>query len=274
MMRRAQPWLGTLVDIRILDELPPPALHAAFQAAFSVVQEVHECMSFHAADSDISRFNRAAAGDILPLHAHTATVLAAAQRLCEMSAGIFDVRIASRLADYAFLPVAAEQSVPRFETACPAYHLSDQQSIQKLRDDWLDVGGIAKGYAVDKAIAALQAYGIQHACVNAGGDLRVLGTHEIAIRDPQQPERMAKKLQLSDQALATSATYFSQKKHAGEACSALFDARSGDTLQSRHSYSVIAQHCMLADGMTKIIAATHDAQHPCLGLFNARALIV
>jgi len=274
MNRRAQPWLGTLVDISILDALPESLLQAAFQAAFGVVRDVHDCMSFHSDASDIARFNRAAVGAKIKLSPHTFSVLNLAQELNQVTAGIFDVRIASRLAACDFLPHSASTPLPEYQSGQQAYELLNDGQIKKLRNDWLDVGGIAKGYAVDQAILVLQNFGIQHACVNAGGDIRVLGQHEIAIRDPQQPTAMAKKMLLQDQAMASSATYFSQKKWRGEWHSALFDGRDGRSLHAARSYSVLAPCCMLADGLTKLLAATQDARHPCLETYQAKAFIL
>ena len=274
MKRRAQPWLGTLVDVSILDEMPEATLQAAFQAAFAVIREVHEAMSFHASTSDISRFNHAAPGDTLRMHPHTIQVLTAAQTLSQLTEGVFDIRTGSCLAACAFLPHPDHATIPTYEAGQQAYLLRQDGLVQKLRDDWLDVGGIAKGYAVDQAIAALQEVGIRNAYVNAGGDLRVLGRHEIAIRDPQQPTRMAHTVVLEDQALATSAMYFSRREIDGTVQSALFDGRTGVSLNSTKSYSVMASCCMLADGLTKFVAATQESNHPCFDACDAQAYIV
>ena len=272
MMRRAQPWLGTLIEISLPGTLPQPSLHAGFEAAFEVMAAVHHAMSFHAPGSDISRFNRAATGAVLRLSPHTATVLRAALEMQQASGGIFDIRLASRLAACAMLP--SPEVPPVFEPGQQAYRFLDALCVEKLRNDWLDVGGIAKGYAVDAALAVLQQQGISDAVVNAGGDVRVMGQHRIQLRDPQQPWQAAGDILVSDQALATSAMYFSQQTVQGQAGSALFDGRSGVSLSSSHSYSVLADTCMVADALTKILAATGDAAHSCLARFQAKALIL
>jgi len=271
MRQRAQPWLGTLVSICIPDTLPEPNIHAGFQAAFRAVQEVHQCMSFHADDSDIRRFNRAVSGEVIIIQPHTATVLQAALQLHELSAGIFDIRLASRLAAQALLP-AGDMAIPEFVPGHYAYRFVDSCQIQKLRADWIDTGGIAKGYAVDVAFAALQQHGITQAIVNAGGDIRVGGQHVIAIRDPLQPQRLARQVTLCDQAIATSASYYTRAGDA--ACSALFDGRSGLPVNSLQSVSVIARECLWADALTKVVAATANPQHDSLVAFEAQALIL
>lgn len=274
MKRRAQPWLGTLVEIGIAGDFSESALLALFETGFGAIRQIHELMSFHAAGSDVARFNRAAAGGTLEIDAHTYHVLDAALRLQVASNGLFDVRVASRLAAWDYLP--AESPIPPWQPQQIAYRLLPASRVQKLRDDWLDLGGIAKGYAVDHALRALRQCGVRQACVNAGGDLRVIGPEPMPVwlRDPQQPQHMARQLHLQNQALATSATYFSARQRDGQALSALVHGVSGAAIVSRHSYSVLAPSCLWADALTKVVAASGDAQHPCLAQFRAEAFII
>lgn len=280
MMRRAQPALGTLVDIGISDMLDHEQTREAFRSGFAVIHEIHQLMSFHVEDSDIGRYNRAAIGDVIHIHAHTAAVLAAASHLSAMSEGLFDIRVGSRLVELGYLPApanCANQSrfAVRRESGVQSYRLLPDGQVKKLGSDWLDVGGIAKGYAVDCAIAVLQALDIQHACVNAGGDLRVLGQgHAVVIRDPQIPQMMAKQLILNDRAMATSASYFSGKVVDGIEVSALVDGSTGRAITADRSYTVLAPACIWADALTKVVAASSNAGHPCLSHFGAEAFII
>ncbi len=279
MKRRAQPALGTLVEISIADEpadaLDDEQMQAAFQAGFAAIHAIHNLMSFHAPDSDISRYNRAAVGTLIDIHTHTATVLTAAQAMYLQSDGLFDVRVARQLVAWDFLPAPVTMVTDADKAAGEMYSLPSATQILKQADDWLDVGGIAKGYAVDCAIAALQACGVQHACVNAGGDLRVLGQAQtVYIRDPQDPQRMAGQVELMGKALATSASYFSRKNVAGHLRSALLHPVSGQSIVNAHSYTVIAPRCLWADALTKLVAASGNAQHPCLRLYEAEAFII
>ena len=278
MQRRAQPWLGTLVEINISDDLPEPVLQQAFQAAFAAIAQIHGLMSFHAATSDVSRINQAAIGSQLMLHPHTYTVIAAALKLCEASAGLFDIRVAGQLAQWGYLPLLEQShsAVLPYQAHQIAWRLIPNHVIEKCRDDWLDLGGIAKGYAVDQAILALQNLGVQQAWVNAGGDLRVMGEQviEIAIRDPGAPQVMAGTVSVSNQALATSGIYFSAAQHGEQQVSALVHGGSGSALLECRSISVRAPECLWADALTKVVAASGDAKHACLDLFSAEAFII
>lgn len=278
MQRRAQPWLGTLVEISISDDLAVPVLQQAFQAGFAAIAQIHALMSFHAPDSEVSRINRAIVGSQLTLNPHTYTVIAAALKLCEASAGLFDIRVAGQLTQWGYLPLPenASTEVLPYQAQAIAWRLLPDYRLEKCRNDWLDLGGIAKGYAVDQAILALQEAGIAQACVNAGGDLRVIGAQalEIAIRDPGAPNTMAGSVSVCNQALATSASYFSAKQYGEQQVSALLHGGSGAALTAPHSVSVRAPECLWADALTKVVAASGDAQHPCLHLFSAEAFII
>jgi thiamine biosynthesis lipoprotein len=148
--------------------------------------------------------------------------------------------------------------------------------VTKRSEGWIDLGGIAKGYAVDAAIEALERAGVRSACVNAGGDLRVLGDvpFDISIRDPRDPVAMALSMSVRNAALATSGAYFSRHLIDGELRSALIDGRNAAALIDEFSVTVEAPTCMVADALTKVVAATRDAEHPLLARYAARARII
>ncbi|WP_295749448.1 FAD:protein FMN transferase [Undibacterium sp.] len=277
MKRRAQPWLGTLVEISIGDELSEAALNRAFQAAFSVLAQIHMLMSYQYHDSDVSHINDAPVGARLVIHPHTYQVIKAALQLAELSAGLFDIRVAANLVAWEYLPHRLD-SPPAlaYQAQQQAWRLMSNNRIEKQRLDLLDLGGIAKGYAVDQAILALQQAGVQNACVNAGGDLRVIGDEaiEVAIRDPHAPAKMAQTILLKNQAMATSGSYFSARMHAQQQVSALVHGRTGAPLIAVGSVSVRAPLCIWADALTKVVAASSDAQHPSLTNFAADAFII
>ena len=140
----------------------------------------------------------------------------------------------------------------------------------------IDLGGIAKGYAVDAAINALQALGVASACVNAGGDLRVFGenAYPVMIRDPRAPTQIAVRIELKNAALATSGSYFSQKTVLGHKRSALVNCESGNAIVDSVSATVQAANCMTADALTKLVLLSADPRHPLLQQFGATAFII
>lgn len=282
MIRRAQPWLGTLVEISVADDLAPgePRTGMAINAAFAAIALVHRKMSFHDPASDVSAINRLAVGESIAVDAGTATVLRCAAVLEETSAGIFNIACGEQLAAWGYLPQPLAPAVPTPDAPAPLQRtvivIDADDKARRTRAGWIDLGGIAKGYAVDAAVAVLQAHGIASGCVNAGGDLRAFGkrTFAVSVRDPRILTKVGRTLELREQALATSACYFSRRDIDGVPHSALIDGTDGGPVVAHTSASVLAPSCMLADCLTKIVMATGDADHPVLARFGATAFII
>lgn len=225
--RRARPLLGTLVEVGIQGDLPVGA-----QAALAAVQAVHQWMSAHDPDSDIGRFNRSDEGRAMPVHPWTAAVLRLAQELHEYSEGVFDV--------------AQGSGAWRLDPSDDGHQL-----IRLDRTTRLDLGGLAKGWAVDCAVAALSSAGGAAFWVNAGGDLRSQG---IAVPVWLRDERTGGTrpwITVCDGAVATS-------HFARDARSALH-GRAGAT-----HVSVAAPQCAWADGLTKVLAVLGSPEHPLM----------
>ncbi len=202
-MRRARPLLGTLVEIAA-EGLPDSSLDRAVNAAFSAVELVHKLMSFHDPDSDLSRLNRHAAIEPVEVHPWTAGVIRRALALFHATDGLFDCAIGAELMRWELLPdhgLAAARS-----GKLSAVRLVSKHSIVFDAPVAIDLGGIAKGFAVDRAVAVLRRHGVPTAVVNAGGDLRGFGqtAYPIHIRDPLDPSVLQPAGSLRNGAIATS----------------------------------------------------------------------
>jgi thiamine biosynthesis lipoprotein len=114
----------------------------------------------------------------------------------------------------------------------------------------VDLGGIAKGYALDCAIGRLRESGVERALIDAGGDVAAFGPAvTIGIRDPRDPGRCALTLSLQEAALASSGRYFTADSHA---C-ALLDGRSRAPYRAGGAVSVRAPDGISADALTKVV---------------------
>ncbi|MBA5639590.1 FAD:protein FMN transferase [Duganella sp. LX20W] len=276
MIRRAQPWLGTMVEITVADAaLAPDDAQQAVTQAFAQVALVHRLMSFHDSASDVARLNLAWASDTLAVHPHTWQVLHLAQQVADQSDGIFNIACAPRLVDWECLP-APQADLPAYRPGVTVLRCEANNMVRKAAPGWVDLGGIAKGYAVDLAIEALCAAGVTSACVNAGGDLRAIGDAPwpVTIRDPRALARAGARITIRNEALATSANYFTARQHAGRTISALVDGRDGMPITDGASVSVRAASCAVADALTKVVLASGDREHPALRAMNATALII
>lgn len=273
-MQACRPLLGTYVEIRI-GHSRADGEFVALDRAFQAIMLVQSLMSVHEATSDISQLNRSAHLQPMSVHPWTYQVLERAMQIHRESDGLFDCNVARRLVEWGLLPatvVANEHSGASM--ADLVFH--DDGRIGARRRLSLDLGGIAKGFAVDKAAEALKAEGVEWAVVNAGGDLRVVGDVEesIHVRDPGNPSKLHMLGTLKDGAAATSGSYFSTQLASLPNVSALVNPRTGLPLVSGKSYSVIAPDCMTADALTKVLALSGNGAHPCFEKFKAHAVIL
>lgn len=264
-MQRAQPWLGTLVDIAASGS-DPGALPAAIDRAFARVASIHTTMGFHDTASELSQVNRNAARDWVTLSADLARVLAAACEFAAASDGVFDPGIAPWLVASGQLPCHdgfANHATPDWR----AIEL-DGDRVRFSQPLLLDLGGIAKGYAVDAALAVLHDAGLASARVNAGGDLARFGdtAASVRVRHPLYPTQMLQLADLQTGAVATSAGYYQS------GASPLRHPRSGAELCRHDSISVLAPDCMTADALTKIVAAEPARAPALLARYQAQAL--
>ncbi len=259
-IRRARPWLGTLVDIRI-DGMQVPAALRAIEAAFAEIASVHRLMSFHESGSDLERLRLTPLGSVVRVNARTFEVLKCCLRIAAASAGVFDPAVAGTQALRGALPVPASAFVP---DACASWRdidLLDGERVRLRKPLWIDLGGIAKGYAVDRAIDVLRAHGVSQACVNAGGDLRVYGPFLESMHVCTADGVVFPALELADAALATSSAEGGQHLH----------GVSGEAIGDGITVSVAASRCMVADALTKVVLADQKVARSVLDVFDAQA---
>jgi thiamine biosynthesis lipoprotein len=273
-IERARPLLGTIVAVRVHGVAVRRA-HRAIERAFAMLAEIHRLMSFQEAASDVSRINRAAVLGPVVVHAHTYRVLAWALRIAQASDGMFDPSIAARLVEWGILaaPHAAAPADP--SATFRDIELLPGRQVRFKRPLWLDLGGIAKGYAVDRAIAELAHSGITRACVNAGGDLRILGrrTERVALRAAVPSADTLAMIEIEAGAVATSSGHVTRHRHADRWVSAHVAGHTRHAIDARTTVSVLASRCVVADALTKVVLADPDHGTQVLAQFGAQAYI-
>lgn len=272
---RARPLLGTIVEIAASGS-PAAQTQAAIAQAFAEIETVHQLMSYHATDSDVSRINREAFKTEVQVDAHTYRVLRAARLMAEASNGVFDITIAPQLIRMGFLP--AHSDFPKMPCR------GNWRDIVLLPDNRvrlacslsIDLSGIAKGYAVDLAIKALADAGMSAGRVNAGGDLRVFGDAAqcISVRNPNAHTHIIPLLELTHGAAATSAGYYSERLYQERMVTPIIHPHNRTACASGLSVTVLAKDCMTADALTKVVYANPRGVAAVLQSYKARALIV
>jgi thiamine biosynthesis lipoprotein len=276
-VRRARPLLGTFVEIMVADA-GVREMHGAVDAAFRAVSAVHGLMSFHDADSDIGRLNREAGRRPVDVHSWTFQVLEAAIGLHGRSRGAFDVAVAPILQDIGWLPPLPDGSTsPAGSATTEAIALLPDGRVRFEHADLrIDLGGIAKGFAVDRAILALRDHGMPCGLVNAGGDLASFGpnAHSVHIRDPHDPSRLLLRLQIANRALASSGRRIDPFRSRSAAGTAVIDPRTRTPVRTIGAATVCAPSCMLADALTKVVMVAGESAAPLLEHYGAGALMV
>jgi len=268
-MIRCKPLLGTFVEISIKQSDG----QAAIDNAFLAIQKIHDLMGFHNPQSELSRINKQAHIDAVEIHAWTAQVIKIAKEIHLASNGLFDCGIGHRLVEAGLLP--RHIGFTNHELGgIEDIHFLAPDLIKSTRPVCLDLGGIAKGYAVDMAVRVLLSEGIPSGSVNAGGDLRVFGdtSFPIQIRDPESPEELIEIGSLENGAIATSSLYFAKRDHQqSHLINPLSQNPSEIHAEVLGSYSILAKECVYADALTKVLALSNNEHHPCFKHFCAQA---
>ena len=273
-LTRARPLLGTIIEITVRAQ-DSQRCNAGLEQAFEAISQVQRKMSFHDSRSTLSRINSEAFTGCVSVDAKTFRVLRMAYSFYSASNGVFDPTVALHLQQAGFLP-----SSPRSQTSVNC-SFGDVELLGRKRVRFrqpgvrLDLGGIAKGFAVDEAVSALRRAGITSGLVNAGGDLRAFGSRPflVGIRDPKNPGNKFTSFALKNIALATSAHYFAERLKPGARVGPFVDPRSGQVSGELASVSVVASTAVVADALTKVVMLDPDNSFPVLQRFAAESLV-
>ncbi|MBV9570145.1 MAG: FAD:protein FMN transferase [Alphaproteobacteria bacterium] len=272
VIERAKPLLGTIVRIRVAG-LSPDAAHRAIDSAFAEIGTIHHLMSFHEDDSDVSRLNRDAHANPIEINARTHAVLAQALTLSSITAGAFDVAVAAELVERDVLPRRSDLPATDGDAPWTDIVLLDKSQVRFRKPLWIDLGGIAKGYAVDCAVDFLLETGATQVCVNAGGDLRVAGPDIERVRlAPEFNGLSIPVVELSNGSLASSSGTMAARR-CGTATGMPHVAPRNATPTLDQFVSVIAPRCIHADALTKAVMAKGARTHALLARFGARAIV-
>lgn len=269
-IRRLRPVLGTWVEIRATGRVG--RVERAVTSAFLHLERVQQRMSFHAPDSMLSRINLQAHHTPLEVDAWTWDVLRKAHALSRASEGCFDITLGAQLVALGVLPDHGFASL-----SAPVGHdavvLLPGRRVVLRRPVLLTLDGIAKGYAVDRAIQCLQRAGVEQAVVNAGGDLRVFGPQPtpLAIRDARGAIQEAGLLR--NAAVASSVLGLNEADRERFPGCVLHPLRPAATARQPQVWTVQAAQCWRADALTKVAAlAAPERRHALVSRLGGRIL--
>lgn len=256
--------MGSTYTVRL--KAPGHDEAALRDAVQSALDEVDQRMSMYRPDSELSAFNRAAGGTTVRLSDPMYSVLVAADRTSRWSNGAFDVTVAPLVERWGFgtravreVPAADVVTAERGRVDWRSLSLDEaRRSVTKRQAGvQIDLGGIAKGYGVDRAAMALEARGVTDYMLEVGGEVRTRGVNatgaawRIGIEEPDaSPQQARWVVPLSGRAMATSGDYRNYFIESGRRYSHEIDPASGAPIRhSLCSVTVVADDCMQADAL-------------------------
>jgi thiamine biosynthesis lipoprotein len=275
VVRRTMPVMGTIAQFAVVHRDPQQA-HAAIDAAMDELLWVERTMTRFTDTSDIGRANLFAASEGIIVMPETAYVTAEALRWAAAMDGRYDPAAGAvcKLWDvkHRHEPPPADRVA---ELAGRVFHRAVEVgthhggSMLRYHDDGarLDLGSIAKGYGVDRAVTALRRHGIEKALVVAGGDLYALGTApddepwSIGIQSPTDERAIVGTLRLANRAVATSGTYRQFFRYRGHKYHHIMDpATAQPRVTEMQSLSIVADSVMHADVATTALFGMTEAE--------------
>jgi FAD:protein FMN transferase len=193
------------------------------------------------------------------------------------SNGTFDIAVAPTLQAMGLLPWGDDAPIDTEARSFDAIELLEGQMIRfRQTNVRIDLGGIGKGFAVDRALEVLRGSDVASGVVNAGGDLAVFGQEPqtVSIRHPRDPGRSICNVEVTNEALASTARRFDPFQSADTASSAIIDPGTRKPARAVDGATVRAPSCMTADALTKMVMIAGTDATELLEHYSASALLI
>jgi thiamine biosynthesis lipoprotein ApbE len=255
--------MGTSVEVEAYGS-NDAARRAAIDEAFGAIAEVDRLMSNYRDDSELSRINRLAAHQSVRVSDPMLSVLEAAQQVSARSQGGFDATIGPLVRLWGFhdkkphLPTAAELAAVRPLVDYRNLLIDEQtHSVRFARAGVeIDLGGIAKGFAVEVAASALRRRALD-GFIDAGGNQYLLGSPPgkrmwtAGIKDPDRPDRLLGVVESPETSVSTSADYATYVEINGRRFGHILDPHTLQPSDRALSVTILARDGTMADAMSK-----------------------
>jgi FAD:protein FMN transferase len=255
--------MGTRIAVELW-ATDPGLAQRGIDAVMADMHRTDRLMSTYKPESQLSQVNANAFDRPVQVDADIIDVVEKSLEYSRLSDGIFDITYASvgYLYDY------RAQLHPTDEQVAAALQAVDYRQLQVDREARtirflrpgmrIDLGGFAKGWAVDRGVEILRALGVEHAMVNAGGDTRLLGDRRgkpwiVGIRDPRRDGAVVTRIPLADEAISTSGDYERYFEQDGVRHHHILVPGTGRSPSDVRSVTVIGPNATRTDGLTKPI---------------------
>ena len=256
----ARPMMGTEVSVYLWSDDSEDGL-ATLESVFQEAQRIDRLMSTYKADSEISEINRKAAQTPVASGAELFRLISRSLEISELTDGAFDITYESVGQHYDFRghqrPDAQTVETELENINFRFVQLDDEaQTVRFGRDGVrINLGGIAKGYVVERGVSILREKGIQNAIVTAGGDSRLLGDRRgrplmVGIRDPRKEGEVAISVPLQDEAISTSGDYERFFDEDGVRYHHIIHPGTGSPASGVHSATVFGPDAVTTDALS------------------------
>jgi thiamine biosynthesis lipoprotein len=255
--------MGTRCAVELWSEDPVKG-EAAISSVFDDMKRIDRLMSTWKEDTEISKVNREGSQHPVKISQELFRLLQVSVEYSELTHGAFDITYASVGYLYDFKKgVHPDQKA--IDKALPGINWRHMVLDAKKTTVFftrpgmrIDLGGIAKGYSVDRGIEILQKQGITRAMVNAGGDTRILGDRfgkpwVVGVRDPDHEGKVFLRLPLTDTAFSTSGDYERYFDEDGKRFHHIIDPKTGDSARKVRSVTIISGTATRTDALTKSV---------------------
>jgi thiamine biosynthesis lipoprotein len=253
--------MGTRIYVEVWSDDPAKG-DAAIDAVMDEMRRIDNLMSHYKPESQLSQINARAVQEPVQVDPELFDLIKLSTHFSEITEGAFDITYASvgHLYDFRHHVKPTEDQI---KAALPGVNwrnmlLDPVQHTVRFEHAGMriDLGGIGKGYAVDRGIAILQARGFQHALVTAGGDSRIIGDRMgrpwfIGIRNPDDEHKVVTRIPIVNSAMSTSGDYERYFDEGGVRYHHIIDPRTGHSASKVRSATILGPTATETDGMSK-----------------------
>ncbi len=258
--KEEQPIMGTEITVDLWHEDESVAAHCG-ALVFEEMERINQLMSPYLPQSELARINAEAAEKPVIISEELFNLIKESLKYSEMSHGAFDITFASvgYMYDYRNKQHPSDQVIDQAVTKINYHHIQlneQQHSIRfAVKGVRIDLGGIAKGYAIDNSVAILKHCGIRNGYVSAGGDSRIIGDRNgrpwiLGIKHPRQSDKVVVKLPLSNVAVSTSGDYERYFIEDGKRYHHILRPQTGRPVDETWSTTVIGENATMTDALS------------------------
>jgi len=252
--------MGTEISVYLWHDDPASAA-AALEAVFEEASRINELMSTYIEESTISRVNREAASGPVEAGDELTGLVLRSLDISTLTRGAFDITYDSVGQYYDF----REEQRPDAATIQEGLKSIDYRLVEADRGSGtirflqegvrINLGGIAKGYTVERGVALLRRHGVRHARVTAGGDTRLLGDRRgqpwmVGVRDPREDDKVAVTIPLENEAISTSGDYERFFVEGDDRYHHIIQPRTGEPANGVHSATIIGPDAVITDALS------------------------